>query len=169
MVAEWIKHGKASVLGIVTGAVGGMVAITPASGSVGPLGAIVIGAARRGAVLLGRHQSQATSRPTTTPSTSSAFTASAAWPVPFSPVSSPPSPSEGRASPAPPPAWPTPWAARSGRKIVGVLFTTIYCAVLSFVILKAVDAVVGLRVEEEEEDRGLDISLHNEQGYYSEV
>ena len=45
MVVEWIKHGKASVLGVVTGAVGGMVAITPASGSVGPLGAIAIGAA----------------------------------------------------------------------------------------------------------------------------
>ena len=55
-------------------------------------------------------------------------------------------------------------------QVVGVLFTTIYCAALSsFVILKAVDAVVGLRVDEEEEDRGLDISLHNEQGYYSEV
>ena len=43
MFVEWIKHGKPSVLGIVTGAVGGLVAITPASGSVGPMGAIAIG------------------------------------------------------------------------------------------------------------------------------
>ncbi|MDP6699643.1 MAG: ammonium transporter, partial [Candidatus Latescibacteria bacterium] len=43
MVVEWFKHGKPSVLGIVTGAVGGLVAITPASGSVGPLGALAIG------------------------------------------------------------------------------------------------------------------------------
>ena len=45
MVVEWAKHGKASVLGIVTGAVAGLVAITPASGSVGPFGAIIIGIA----------------------------------------------------------------------------------------------------------------------------
>ena len=45
MFAEWVKHGKPSVLGIVTGAVAGLVAITPASGSVGPLGALVIGLA----------------------------------------------------------------------------------------------------------------------------
>ena len=43
MFTEWMKHGKPSVLGIVTGAVAGLVAITPASGSVGPMGALVIG------------------------------------------------------------------------------------------------------------------------------
>ena len=44
MFMEWITHGKPSVLGIASGAVGGLVAITPASGSVGPMGAIAIGA-----------------------------------------------------------------------------------------------------------------------------
>ena len=53
-----------------------------------------------------------------------------------------------------------------GAQILGVVFTIVYCAVLSFIILKIVDAVVGLRVSDEDEDRGLDISLHNEQGYY---
>ncbi len=43
MVAEWIVHKKASVLGIITGAVAGLVAITPASGAVGPMGAMAIG------------------------------------------------------------------------------------------------------------------------------
>ncbi len=43
MVIEWIKHGKPSVLGIATGAVAGLVAITPASGTAGVLGAIIIG------------------------------------------------------------------------------------------------------------------------------
>ena len=43
MFVEWGKHGKPSALGIVTGAVAGLVAITPASGSVGPIGALVIG------------------------------------------------------------------------------------------------------------------------------
>ena len=56
-----------------------------------------------------------------------------------------------------------------GAQVVAVLFTVVYCGVLSFIILKVVDGLVGLRVAEDEEDRGLDISLHNEQGYYSEV
>ncbi|MCX8119196.1 MAG: ammonia channel protein, partial [Desulfobacterota bacterium] len=43
MFAEWVSHGKPSVLGIATGAVAGLVAITPASGTAGPLGAVVIG------------------------------------------------------------------------------------------------------------------------------
>ena len=58
--------------------------------------------------------------------------------------------------------------ASSARRILGVVFTIVYCAVLSFIILKIVDAIVGLRVSDEDEDRGLDISLHNEQGYYSD-
>ncbi len=48
MCTEWIAHGKPSLLGIVTGAVAGLVAITPASGSCGPLGALVIGIAAGG-------------------------------------------------------------------------------------------------------------------------
>ena len=51
--AEWVKHGKPSVLGIVTGAVAGLVAITPASGSVGPLGALVYRVGFRRNLLLG--------------------------------------------------------------------------------------------------------------------
>ena len=47
----------------------------------------------------------------------------------------------------------------------GVAFTVVYSGVLSFVILKIVDAVVGLRVTEEEETQGLDIALHDERGY----
>lgn len=45
MFAEWLAHGKPSVLGIASGAVAGLVAITPASGTAGPMGALLIGAA----------------------------------------------------------------------------------------------------------------------------
>jgi Amt family ammonium transporter len=45
MLIEWVKHGKASILGIATGAVAGLVVITPASGNSGPMGAILIGVA----------------------------------------------------------------------------------------------------------------------------
>ena len=168
MVVEWIKHGKASVLGIVTGAVGGMVAITPASGSVGPLGAIAIGAAAGvlcfwGATSLkqrlgyddsldvfGVHGIGGMAGAVLT----GVFAAESLGGQGFGRTAAGLTHTMGSQV----------WA-----QIVGVLVTTIYCAVLSFVILKAIDAVIGLRVEEEEEDRGLDISLHNEQGYYSEV
>ncbi len=168
MVVEWIKHGKASVLGVVTGAVGGMVAITPASGSVGPLGAIAIGAAAGvlcfwGATSLkqrlgyddsldvfGVHGIGGMAGAVLT----GVFAAESLGGQGFGRTAAGLTHTMGSQV----------WA-----QIVGVLVTTIYCAVLSFVILKAIDAVIGLRVEEEEEDRGLDISLHNEQGYYSEV
>jgi len=47
----------------------------------------------------------------------------------------------------------------------GGLFTVVYSSVLSFVILKIVDVVIGLRVTEEQETEGLDIALHDERGY----
>jgi Amt family ammonium transporter len=56
-----------------------------------------------------------------------------------------------------------------GAQLVGVVVTLVYSGVLSFLILKLVDWLVGLRVGEDEEVRGLDISLHNEQGYFLEM
>ena len=50
-------------------------------------------------------------------------------------------------------------------QIYSLLFTIIYSGVLSFIILKIVDVVVGLRVDEDQEQEGLDLSLHNERGY----
>ena len=50
-------------------------------------------------------------------------------------------------------------------QFVGVVVTFVYCGVLSWIILKLVDAVIGLRVNEDEETQGLDIVLHDETGY----
>ena len=50
-------------------------------------------------------------------------------------------------------------------QIVGVLATLIWCGVVSFVILKVVDRLIGLRSSEEDETQGLDIAEHNERGY----
>ncbi|MFZ1832701.1 MAG: ammonia channel protein, partial [Pseudomonadales bacterium] len=47
----------------------------------------------------------------------------------------------------------------------GVLFTLVYSGVLSYLLLKLVDLVIGLRVNEEDETMGLDIALHDERGY----
>ena len=169
MVVEWIKHGKASVLGVVTGAVGGMVAITPASGSVGPLGAIVIGAAAGvlcfwGATSLkqrlgyddsldvfGVHGIGGMAGAVLT----GVFAAESLGGQGFGSHRRRPDPHHGQPGVGPDrrACWSPPSTAPS-------------CPSSSS---SAVDAVIGLRVEEEEEDRGLDISLHNEQGYYSEV
>ena len=49
--------------------------------------------------------------------------------------------------------------------IIGVMTTVIYTGMMSFIILKLVDAMIGLRVSEDEETEGLDIVLHDERGY----
>jgi Amt family ammonium transporter len=168
MLVEWIKHGKPSVLGIVTGAVGGLVAITPASGSVGPMGAIGIGVASGilcfwGATSLkhklgyddsldafGVHGIGGIVGAVLT----GVFAAESLGGQGFGATAAGVTHTMG---------------SQVFAQIVGVLFTVVYCGIGSFIILKIVDAIIGLRVAEEEEDRGLDISLHNEQGYYSEV
>jgi Amt family ammonium transporter len=50
-------------------------------------------------------------------------------------------------------------------QVVGTAVTIVYCAIVSWVLLKLVDVMVGLRVSEEQETQGLDISLHDERGY----
>ena len=51
------------------------------------------------------------------------------------------------------------------KQATGVIATIVYCGVLSFVILKVLDVLIGLRVSDEQEQEGLDIVLHDEQGY----
>ena len=55
--------------------------------------------------------------------------------------------------------------AQLGSQAIGVLVTIVYSGVLSFVILKVVDLIVGLRVSDESEREGLDLALHDERGY----
>ena len=50
-------------------------------------------------------------------------------------------------------------------QLTGVAATAIYTAILTFVLLKVIDVVLGLRVNDEEETEGLDINQHNERGY----
>jgi Amt family ammonium transporter len=52
-----------------------------------------------------------------------------------------------------------------GVQAIGVLATGVYTAIITFGILKAVDAIVGLRVTDDQETEGLDINQHNERGY----
>ena len=160
MFVEWVKHGKPSVLGIVTGAVGGLVAITPASGSVGPMGAIAIGVIAGilcfwGATSLKKKMGYDDSLDAfgvhgiggiVGAILTGIFCAEALGGQGFG---------DGHSS----------IGGQLVAQLIAVIFTIVYCGVLSFIILKIVDAIIGLRVSEEEEVQGLDISLHDEQGY----
>jgi ammonium transporter, Amt family len=162
MGVEWIKHGRPSVLGVVSGAVAGLVAITPASGSAGPLGALAIGLVAGlvcfwGVTVLkprmgyddaldafGVHCLGGIAGAVLT----GIFSATALG-------------GQGQAEGMT-------IGSQLGVQLVSIVFTLVYSGVVSFVLLKIVDALIGLRVSEEEEARGLDISLHNEQGYFLE-
>ncbi|MYF98437.1 ammonium transporter [Candidatus Poribacteria bacterium] len=156
MFIEWGKHGKPSVLGIVTGAVGGLVAITPASGTVGPIGALVIGFVSGAVCFWG-----ATSLKTKLGYDDSldAFgvhgiggIVGALLTGVFSATVLGGSEDIMIGSQL--------WA-----QFLSIVITIVWSGVLSFIILKIVDAIVGLRVEEDDERMGLDLSQHNERGY----
>jgi Amt family ammonium transporter len=159
MFAEWISHGKPSVLGIASGAVAGLVAITPASGTAGPMGALLIGAAAGVGCFLGATKLK---RAVGYDDSLDAFGVHAIGGIigailtgicadaSFGGVGL----AEGLTI-----------GSQVGKQFVGVAATLVYTGVVSFVLLKVIDAVVGLRVTEEEETEGLDIALHDERGY----
>jgi Amt family ammonium transporter len=155
MFGEWITRGKPSVLGIISGAVAGLVAITPASGYVGPTGALVIGIAA-GIICLwsvvwvkhklgfddsldafGVHGVGGIVGAVLT----GVFAKEA--------IGGTPGLLEGN-------------AGQVATQVYGIVATIVWSAVASFIILKVVDVIVGLRVSREVEVEGLDINLHGE-------
>jgi Amt family ammonium transporter len=160
MLCEWMAHGKPSVLGIASGAVAGLVAITPASGAVGPMGAIVIGLAS-GVVcfffatkikramgyddsldVFGIHAVGGIVGAMLT----GVFAATSMGGAGFG---------DGNES----------IGSQLVAQGIGVVATIIYTFVVSYVVLKVLDGVMGLRVAEDSEEEGLDIALHDERGY----
>jgi Amt family ammonium transporter len=159
MVIEWIKHGKPSVLGIVTGAVAGLVAITPASGSVGPMGAIVIGFASGvicfwGATSLKQSLGYDDSLDAFGVHGIGGIVGCILTGVFVSESLGGQGFAEGMTM-----------GKQVGAQLISIIVTTVYCGVLSFIILKIVDETIGLRVDENDEQEGLDLSLHGERGY----
>ena len=159
MFAEWTTHGKPSVLGIASGAVAGLVAITPASGTAGPMGAIAIGAAASlGAFIASTKIKRAFGYDDSL----DVFGVHAVGGIigailtgVFADASlGGKGLAEGMTI-----------ASQVMVQAKGVLFTVVYTAVASYIILKIVDLIVGLRVSEEEESEGLDTALHGERGY----
>lgn len=157
MFVEWIKHGKPSALGAITGAVAGLVAITPASGFVGPMGAIAIGFAS-GIVCFFAATSM--KRAFGYDDSLDAFGVHGVGGMVGALLTGVfAAPSLGGYAEV---------SSIGGQlwiQFVSVIATLAYSAVGSFILLKAVDLTVGLRVTEDEEVTGLDITQHNEKGY----
>jgi Amt family ammonium transporter len=159
MFAEWLSHGKPSALGIASGAVAGLVAITPASGTAGPMGALLIGLASGVICFL---TSTKLKRALGYDDSLDVFGVHAVGGIVGAILTGlcADAAMGGKGL-----AEGVTVAAQLWVQTKGALFTVVYSAVLSYVILKVVDVLVGLRVTEEQETEGLDIALHDERGY----
>ncbi len=158
MFVEWALRGKPSVLGIISGAVSGLVAITPAAGFVGPIGALLIGIITGvccywGATTLKRIAGYDDSLDAfgvhgiggiVGALLTGVFAVEAIGGTP------------GLVEGAP---------GQIVTQAYGIAATIIYCALATFIILKIIQATVGLRVDESTETVGLDIKLHGERAY----
>ncbi|WP_421682687.1 ammonium transporter [Stutzerimonas urumqiensis] len=157
MFAEWLTHGKPSALGIASGVVAGLVAITPAAGTAGPMGALVIGLVS-GAVCF--FCATSLKRKLGYDDSLDAFGVHGVGGIVGALLTgifaAPALGGFGTVEDI---------AAQFLVQLEGVVFTVIYTAVVTYVILKVLDMVMGLRVSEEQETIGLDLSSHNERGY----
>jgi Amt family ammonium transporter len=157
MFAEWLIHGKPSVLGIASGAVAGLVAITPASGSVGPEGALYIGIAAGVICFLAATKLK---RAFGYDDSLDVFGVHAIGGI-VGAVLTGVFQSSGFGG------------AGINENIAGqvmiqlqsVIFTIFYSAILTAIIFKVIDMSMGMRVNEEDESVGLDLASHNERGY----
>lgn len=160
MTIEWLRFGKPSVLGIVTGMVAGLGTITPASGFVGPIGGLVIGVVA-GAVCF--YATQYIKRGLKIDDSldvfpvhgvggcvgsilTGVFAAESFGGLGLSGVSI---------------------ADQVGVQALAVAVTLAWSGVFSYLILKFIDTTMGVRVSEDEEVQGLDIVLHEETGYHN--
>ena len=159
LIIDVIRYGKASALGFASGLVAGLATVTPASGFVGPMGAIAIGMAAGlacyGAVMLkGKLNYDDTLDAFGVHGVGGAVGtillgvfATKAWNA---------NGADGLI---------TGEVAFLGKQLLAVAVTVAFSVAGTLVILKVVDATVGLRVTADEEREGLDINLHGEEGY----
>ncbi|HJU16294.1 MAG TPA: ammonium transporter [Stellaceae bacterium] len=158
MFAEWIARDKPSVLGVISGAVAGLVAITPASGFVAPGGALAIGvAAGVGCFWAATSLKNALGYDDSL----DAFGVHAVGGMIGAVLTG----VFARAAIAGDPAKAGLLDGHRGQVLIqlyGIAVTLVYCAAVSFLILKIIDATLGLRVDRDAEREGLDLALHGE-------
>ncbi|MEM7081941.1 MAG: ammonium transporter [Pseudomonadota bacterium] len=159
MAMEWIRHGKPSVLGIVTGMVAGLGTITPASGYVGPMGAMAIGLSA-GVVcyfatqFIKRKLEIDDSLDVFPVHGVGGFLGTLLTAVFSAKVFGGLGLDEGVSI-----------GSQLGVQAIGCLATLVWCGVLTWVLLKLIGFVIPLRVSDENETEGLDLALHGERGY----
>jgi len=159
MLVEWLRYGKPSLLGVITGMVAGLGTITPVSGFVGPAGALAIGFA---AGLLCFVATQTLKRRLHLDDSLDVSPVHGVGGVigtlltgVFAAVSLGGSGFTVQKS----------MGAQLGVQALGILATLVWCGVITWVLLKVLDATLGLRVSDEQESEGLDIAQHGEHGY----
>jgi Amt family ammonium transporter len=163
MTMEWIRHGKPSVLGIVTGMVAGLGTITPASGSVGPAAAVVIGLTAGVVCYFATITLKNTLKiddsldvfPVHGVGGMLGTILIGVFAAPSIGIFSGNGFSDGVSS----------MGGQLYIQIFGVIVTFVFTLIGSWILLKLVDQLVGLRVDDEEETEGLDLVLHDERGY----
>ena len=159
MFLEWMRYGKPSALGLASGAVAGLVAITPASGYVGPMGAIAIGIAAGlicyfAVVKVKRAFGYDDSLDAFGVHGVGGFVGAILTGVFVDSSLGGVGLKEGVSM-----------GGQVMKQLAGAGVTIVYCAAVSFVLLKLIDAVIGLRATAEQEQEGLDLALHDERGY----
>jgi Amt family ammonium transporter len=172
IVAEWVRNGKPSALGAISGCVAGLVAITPAAGFVGPMSALAIGfiagmvcyfMVAKVKVVLGYDDSLDAFGVHGVGGTLGALLTGVFASRLINPIFKD---AKGNALPV---------GMLDGNyhqmlnQLVGVLVAICLAVVGTVIILKVVDAVIGLRVTAEHEVEGLDLTQHGEEGYYWEA
>tara|TARA_Y100001934_G_C11982017_1_gene599083 strand:+ start:73 stop:603 length:531 start_codon:yes stop_codon:yes gene_type:complete len=154
---EWIRNGKPSALGFATGAIAGLAAITPAAGWVGPLGAVVIG------IVSSLVAYWAATWLKSTAGYDDALDVVGVHGfggivgtilVSFFASSALGGTEDG-----------LDMMGQLGAQLTAIVGTAVYTLIISAIILKLVDVVVGLRVDEDIEVNGLDLGEHGEVGY----
>ena len=158
LAAEWIGKGKPSVLGAISGAVSGLVAITPAAGFVLPGGALIIGLV---AGVAGYWGATALKRALKYDDSLDAFGVHGICGIvgallvgflAYGPLSATTAVPEGLSG----------GMEQFIKQVIATAATMVYTAIATWILLKVTDVIVGLRVTEEEEREGLDVALHGE-------
>jgi Amt family ammonium transporter len=159
LICEWLRFGKPSVLGIVTGMVAGLGTITPASGFVGPMGALAIGATAGVVCFFATNYLKRALKVDDSLDVfpvhgvggiigtlmTGVFVSAA-----FGGMGYPEKVTMG---------------GQLGVQFIGVIAVGAWSGIVTWILLKISDAVAGMRVQPDEETEGLDTVLHNEKGY----
>jgi Amt family ammonium transporter len=159
MAIEWSRFGKPSVVGTVTGTIAGLATVTPASGYIGPIGAVIIGIVSGGLCYV---MVQVVKQRLIVDDSLDVFAVHGVGGMTGTLLTAVLMPAalggvgfaEGVSE-----------ASQFGVQATGVAVTAAYSGVLTYVLVKIADVLVGLRVEPEAETQGLDLATHGEAGY----